>query len=74
MTVCGQGYQINEQLNKYYLYKNEVEEVKHKSVMRFSPCHYQEDHLLFIQGGAYKVYGKQKLTLSSVLMINLSSL
>lgn len=40
LTLCGQGYQINEYINKYYMYKNEVEVIKHKSLMRFSAGHH----------------------------------
>lgn len=29
-----------------------------KMLMRYGSGHFQEEHLIFIHGGAYKVYGK----------------
>lgn len=39
--------------------------------MRFSAGYFQEENLLFIHGGGFKIYGKQKITLSSIIMVNL---
>lgn len=57
-SLCGQGFQINDQIDRYSLSRYDIEQTKNKLLMRFSPGFALEEQLLFINGGGYKVYSK----------------